>query len=130
MKCCKPLLAQVGDGGGRFANGSPDIPTYTVHTLEISQLSVCFENGSCYIFRGSFSFWIFVFKSTGLSVTVTVVSESVVPTTRCGTQGRGALCVCVRLTMAAQVYGGSMSFVVSAYLWCVPLCGLARVGGV
>jgi len=25
--------------------------------------------------------------------------------------------VCVRLTMMAQVYGGSMSFVVGAYLW-------------
>jgi hypothetical protein len=25
--------------------------------------------------------------------------------------------VCVQLTMAAQVYGGSMSFVVGAYLW-------------
>jgi len=25
--------------------------------------------------------------------------------------------VCVRLTMSAQVYGGSMSFVVGAYLW-------------
>ena len=30
---------------------------------------------------------------------------------------RALVFVCARLTMAAQVYGGSMSFVVGAYLW-------------
>ena len=45
------------------------------------------------------------------------VQQEPVPMERLYEQCSAASALCVRLTLAAQVYGGSLSLVVGAYLW-------------
>jgi hypothetical protein len=45
------------------------------------------------------------------------VHQEAVPSERLYEQCSAASALCVRLTMTAQVYGGSLSLVIGAYLW-------------
>ena len=53
---------------------------------------------------------------TDLLAQVQVYKEAV-PTERLYEQYSAVSALCVRLTMTAQVYGGSLSLVIGAYLW-------------